>query len=57
MWLGYVRLPILWNHICQKLIELSLYPDRVDEGYGLSVKGIDNVLEKVFRNKNYYYCR
>ncbi|MDO8269702.1 MAG: single-stranded-DNA-specific exonuclease RecJ [Candidatus Levybacteria bacterium] len=44
---GICASAILWETLFAKTDKVSPYiPDRVDEGYGLSVKGIDNVLEK-----------
>ncbi len=44
---GICATAILWESLYSKSKNVIPYiPDRVDEGYGLSKKGIDNVLEK-----------
>ncbi len=44
---GICATAILWETLYSKSKNIIPYiPDRVDEGYGLSKKGIDNVLEK-----------
>jgi single-stranded-DNA-specific exonuclease len=44
---GITGTAILWESIYQEYKNVSPYiPDRFEEGYGLSVKGIDNLLKK-----------
>ena len=44
---GICAAAILWETIYSKTKKVIPYiPDRADEGYGLSIKGIDNILAK-----------
>lgn len=44
---GICATAILWETLYARSKNVSPYiPDRADEGYGLSIRGIDNVLEK-----------
>lgn len=44
---GICATAILWETLYSKTKNVLPYiPDRVDEGYGLSIRGIDNLLEK-----------